>query len=117
MRLKKVSISYLNASGEEVSFAEVEIYYGVRWTANTSGYDKLASSSAGTKMQVHMVLDHRTSNARTVSFSLYNKAYVSIYPSTGGAGYKIYRDETTTREITTLADFGSATEKYLYIVR
>lgn len=117
MMLQKVSVEYYDVSGEKTSFAEVEIYYGVAWTANTTGYDRLAGDSANPKMQVNMVLDHRTSNAHTVSYSLYNRAYVSVYPSLNGVEYKIYRDETATRVITTLADFGSVSEKYLYVVR
>ena len=70
-----------------------------------------------TKMQVNMVIDHRTSQARIVTFSLYNRAYISVYASELGASYAIYRDELATRKVSTLSDFGGVEKKDLYVVR
>ena len=119
MTLRNVTVEYLDGSGDVISTAKVEFYFGAPWTvdANISAYEKLVGDNAGAKMLVHMVLDHRTSNARTVSYSIYNKAYVSVYPSAGGKGYQIYRDETMTRLVTTLGDFTGTAEKRLYVVR
>jgi hypothetical protein len=116
MVLQNIRIEHYNANGNMVSYAEVEMHYGKEWNANMDAYNKLAGSSAGKKMRVDMVIDHRTSQARIVTFNLYNQASISVYPSELGASYAIYRDELATRKVNSLADFGNVEKKDLYVV-
>ena len=116
MLMKNIHIEYCDASGEMLSYAEIAVDYGNEYTGNSEAYDRIAGKKAVAKINLNMVIDYATKNVRTETYALYNKTKISVYGTELGSKYKIYRDELLSYEISTLAEFGSATEKSVYLV-
>ena len=113
--LQDIYIEYCDANGNMLAYAEVLVDYGNEYTGYSDGYDRVAGKRAGTKIDLDIVIDYATKDVRTEEHSLYNKTEISVYASEVGKTYKIFRDELLQVEINTLADFGNAKEKEIYL--